>query len=149
MNPTFHVKTRSKRLLADILTPVGIFLRLRDQYPYSVILESADYHAMQNSFSYIACDAVASIVIDNDVVTKNYPDGTTETYPLAHRKDAVAELKAFADTFQEDENHHGFITNGLFGHMTYDAVEYYEDIEIQDKRQKAPYRSSSIECIDT
>ena len=133
MNPTFHVKTRSKRLLADILTPVGIFLRLRDQYPYSVILESADYHAMQNSFSYIACDAVASIVIDNDVVTKNYPDGTTETYPLAHRKDAVAELKAFADTFQEDENHHGFITNGLFGHMTYDAVEYYEDIEIQDK----------------
>lgn len=133
MSSLYTIKTRSKRLLADTVTPVGIFLRLRDQYKYSVILESADYHAMQNSFSYIACDPVASIVIDNDVVKKVFPDGSEEEYTLKSRKDAVKTLQEFAACFKPEETGHGFITNGLFGHMTYDSVEYFEDIEIQEK----------------
>ena len=132
----YKIKTRSKRLLADTLTPVSIFLRLRDQYKYSVILESADYHAMQNSFSYIACDPVASIVIDNDEVKTTYPDGSSENYKLENRKDAVKTLRDFATKFQPEATEHGFITNGLFGHMTYDSVEYFEDIEIQEKSEE-------------
>jgi anthranilate synthase component 1 len=133
MSQKYSISTRSKRLLADTLTPVGIFLRLRDQYRYSVILESADYHAMQNSFSYIACDPVASIVIDNDIVTKQFPDGNKEQFSLENRKDAVRILQEFASCFESEGKGNGFITNGLFGHMTYDSVEYFEDIEIQQK----------------
>ncbi len=133
MSSKYKIQTRSKRLLADTLTPVSIFLRLRDQYKYSVILESADYHAMQNSFSYIACDPVASIVIDQDMVKKVFPDGSQEQYVLENRKDAVKTLQDFAACFEATETGHGFITNGLFGHMTYDSVAYYEDIEIQPK----------------
>ncbi|UBM57368.1 anthranilate synthase component I family protein [Marinilongibacter aquaticus] len=136
MDAKYQIKTRSKRLLADTLTPVSIFLRLRDQYPYSVILESADYHAMQNSFSYIACDPVASIVIDNDVVTQTFPDGTVEKFPLEDRKQAVGILNEFASCFKAEESEHNFISNGLFGHMTYDSVEYFEDIEIQEKSEE-------------
>ncbi|MGR3811023.1 anthranilate synthase component I family protein [Jiulongibacter sp. NS-SX5] len=136
MNNMYEIKTRSKRLLADTLTPVSIFLRMRDQYKYSVILESADYHAMQNSFSYIACDPVASIIIDNDHVSQTFPDGSTEDFDLANRKEAVGALKAFAAKFKPADSEHGFITNGLFGHMTYDSVEYFEDIEIQEKSEE-------------
>ncbi|SOE21881.1 anthranilate synthase component 1 [Spirosomataceae bacterium TFI 002] len=137
MSHKFNITTRSKRQLADTLTPVGIFLRLRDNYKYSVILESADYHAMQNSFSYIACDPIASIIIDNDHVEQVFPDGSKESFKLENRKDAVGVLKAFAAKFEEPENTHGFISNGLFGHMTYDSVEYFEDIEIQEKSKES------------
>jgi len=129
----FGITTRHKRLLADMLTPVGIFQRIRNHYAHSVILESADYHAMHNSFSYIACDEVASFQLDNDVVTQKFPDGTTAQFPLENRKDAVGVLQDFAAKFENPKSDFPFITNGLFGHITYDSVEYFEDIEIQEK----------------
>jgi len=129
----FGIITRHKRLLADMLTPVGIFQRIRNHYAHSVILESADYHAMHNSFSYIACDEVASFQLDNDVVTQKFPDGTTTQFPLENRKDAVGVLQDFAAKFENPKSDFPFITNGLFGHITYDSVEYFEDIEIQEK----------------
>ena len=129
----FGITTRYKRLLADMLTPVGIFQRIRNHFPHSVILESADYHAMHNSFSYIACDEVASFQLDNDIVTQKFPDGTTAQFPLTNRKDAVGVLQDFAAQFEMPKSDFAFITNGLFGHITYDSVEYFEDIEIQAK----------------
>lgn len=129
----FGITTRYKHLLADMLTPVGIFQRIRNHFPHSVILESADYHAMHNSFSYIACDEVASFQLDNDIVTQKFPDGTTAQFPLINRKDAVGVLQDFAAQFEMPKSDFSFITNGLFGHITYDSVEYFEDIEIQAK----------------
>jgi anthranilate synthase component 1 len=136
MSKIFKIKTRSKKQLADTLTPVGIFMRLRGQYKYSVILESADYHAMQNSFSYIGCDPVASIVIDDDKVKQVFPDGSKEDFDLENRKDAVGVLKSFSDRFVSEDSGNSFISNGLFGHMAYDAVQYFEDIDIQAKSKE-------------
>jgi anthranilate synthase component I len=129
----FNIITRSQRLLADTLTPVSIFLRIREQFPFSVILESADYHAMHNSFSYIACDPIASFKLDNQQVSQHFPDGSEVSFTLAQPHDAVEALKAFASTFAPPPNPHSFISNGLFGHITYDSVSYFEDIEIQKK----------------
>jgi anthranilate synthase component 1 len=132
----FNITTRSKRLLADTLTPVSIFLRIREQFPLSVILESADYHAMHNSFSYIACDPIALFQLDNEEVTQKFPDGSEEKFKLEKRKDAVGVLKAFAERFTQPDAEHNFISNGLFGHITYDSVAYFEDIDIQEKSQE-------------
>lgn len=136
MSKIFNITTRSKKQLADTLTPVGIFMRLREQYKYSVMLESADYHAMQNSFSYIGCDPVASIIIDNDEVKQVFPDGSKEDFKLENRKDAVGVLKRFAARFEAPESKNASISNGLFGHMAYDAVQYFEDIDIQEKNEE-------------
>lgn len=135
MSKIFNITTNSKRLLADTLTPVSIFMRIREVFPLSVILESADYHAMHNSFSYIACDPVASITIDNDVVSQSFPDGSQENFTLKSRRDAVNVLHEFTKRFKPSKNEHNFISNGLFGHITYDSVEYFEDIEIQEKNE--------------
>jgi anthranilate synthase component 1 len=129
----YQITTRSKRLLADTLTPVSIFLRIREQFPLSVMLESADYHAMHNSFSYIGCDPVASIRIDKGQVEESYPDGSSTSYPLAHKKDAVQVLQNFSSRFNGEASGHDFISNGLFGHISYDAVQYFEDVDIQAK----------------
>ena len=100
MKSSYQITTRHKRLLADTLTPVGIFQRLRGHFPHSVILESADYHAMHNSFSYIACDEVASFQLDEDVVSQKFPDGMSETFSLKNRKDGVKVLQEFAERFE-------------------------------------------------
>jgi anthranilate synthase component 1 len=130
----FKVTTTSKKRLADTVTPVGIFLKLRNQFKNTVMLESADYHGKEHGYSHIACDPVASIVIDKDIVTQTFPDGTTEIFPLQKRKDAVQALMNFANRFEWNrQSDDAPMANGMFGHISYDAVEYFEDIEIQDK----------------
>jgi anthranilate synthase component I len=132
----FQVSTVSKKSLADTITPVGIFLKLRNQFKNTVILESADYHGKEHGYSHIACDPVASIIINNDIVTQTFPDGTKEVFPLEKRKDAVKALMDFAQKFQwERKPDDAPMANGMFGHIAYDAVEYFENIEIQEKNQ--------------
>ena len=130
----FNVTTISKKSLADTITPVGVFLKLRSQFKNTVILESADYHGKEHGYSHIACDPVASIIINNDIVTQTFPDGTKEIFPLKKRKDAVQVLMDFAQRFQwERKPDDAPMANGMFGHISYDAVEYFENIEIQEK----------------
>jgi anthranilate synthase component I len=127
----FHIQTQHKQLLADMLTPVGIYLKLRDKFVNTILLESSDYHGSDNSFSYICCEPVASFELNNEQVTQRFPDGTVERFALTQRKDAVQTLQAFAGCFEASHKSFPFITNGLFGHITYDSVMYFEDIDIQ------------------
>ena len=128
---TFHIHTHQRRLLADMLTPVSVYQKLRRQYPHTVLLESADYHAMQNSLSFIGCDPVASFRLDGGTITQALPDGTTETYPLASGKGAVEALRAFAGRFEAPDLGLPFAPNGLFGYLAYDAVQYFEDLDLK------------------
>jgi anthranilate synthase component I len=134
---SFFIQTTHKQQLADLYTPIGIFLKIRDKFPNSVILESADYHSQHNSFSYIACDPVASFVLDQGQVTQTFPDGTTESFALASPRAAAESLRQFVQRFVAPKQTFGFISNGLFGHITYDSVAYFEDIEIQPKSQES------------
>ncbi len=134
--PVFKVLTTSKRQLADTITPVGVFLKLRGHFKNSVILESADYHGKEHGYSHIAVDPVASIIIDNDQVSQTFPDGSTENFKLNSRNEAVKALLNFANRFEFNRQpDHAPMANGLFGHISYDAVEYFEDIEIQEKNE--------------
>ncbi|CAG5010368.1 Anthranilate synthase component 1 [Dyadobacter sp. CECT 9275] len=127
----YSITTAYKKLLADTLTPVSIYLKLRDRFVNTILLESSDYHGNENSFTYICCDPVAYFKLNNSQVTELFPDGNQETYHLPNPKDAVKALYRFAGSFSSEKSTFPFITNGLFGHMTYDAVTYFEDITIQ------------------
>jgi len=137
---TYQLKTYSKKLLADTLTPVSVYLRLRDKFPQSLLLESSDYHANDNSFSYICCNPIASITIQDNVATQLFPDGSrqvTAVLPLNKQESndssepRVSEiLEAFAGSFANEPSKHKFITNGLFGYMSYDMVRYFEQVTI-------------------
>lgn len=131
----YLISTKYKKLIADTLTPVSIYLKLRDRFVNTILLESSDYHGNENSFSYICCDPVASFKLNQSNVTEIHPGGKVVSYTLEQRKDAVNALYGFAKSFSSEKNNFPFITNGIFGHMTYDAVSYFEDIEIQDASQ--------------
>ena len=127
----FNLKVSFKKLLADTTTPVSIYLRLRDVFPNSLLLESSDYHSRENSMSYVCCDAIASIVLDKDKLTKTYPDGSSETLE-AQSFNLTDEVSAFQKSFKSDADIHlKFIADGLFGYFTHEAVEYFEDIKLK------------------
>ncbi|MEC7784061.1 MAG: anthranilate synthase component I family protein [Bacteroidota bacterium] len=129
----YTLKTHRKKILADTITPVSVYLRLRDKFPNSLLLESSDYRANDNTFSYICCKPIASITVKNEVVTEVFPDGTTTTTAIDADTDVVGIIEAFAKKFETEDNEQKFIQNGLFGYMSYDAVRYFEDIEVTKK----------------
>jgi anthranilate synthase component 1 len=129
----FNLITHSKKILADTITPVSIYLKIRDKFPNSILLESSDYHTSDNSFSYICCNPIASIKVEKEIITQSFPDGDSEKKE-ATRDNVTKEIHNFTQRFIVDsDNNFKFINNGIFGYTAYDAVRYFEDIEISKK----------------
>lgn len=130
---TYQFKTYHKKILADTVTPVSVYLKIRDRFPNSILLESSDYHANNNSFSYICCNPIASIKVENEVITKQFPDGVIEEIQITPQTNVVDIIDSFSKAFKADDNDYKFINNGLFGYMAYDAVRYFEDVKLSVK----------------
>lgn len=128
----FTIKTRYKKLLADTITPVSIYLQIRDKFKNPILLESSDYHGQDNSYSYICFNPMATFSFDGMSVKETFPEGLKQTYQLANGEKLVDRLKKFSGRFKQDENHFKFITNGLFGYMQYDTVGSFEDIKLHN-----------------
>src|SRR5690606_14324200 len=112
---TYRFKTKYKPLLADTTTPVSTYLRLRDVFPNSLLLESSDYHSRENNMSYVCCQPIAGIKLDSNVLETQYPDGRTERKP-ASSIDLRQEVSRFRSAFvAEGAEEFSFISNGLFG----------------------------------
>nr|WKN34870.1 anthranilate synthase component I family protein [Tunicatimonas sp. TK19036] len=131
----FALTTRSERLLADTVTPVSIYLKIRDRYENPILLESSDYHSSDNSFSFICCQPIASFSVHQGEVTQSFPDGSEQTSTLENPQDAVQLLTDFAGRFRSENFDYRFSTNGLFGYMAYDAVQYFEDIDLSSEEK--------------
>ena len=136
----YKFESHHKKILADTITPVSVYLKIRDRFPNSILLESSDYHANDNSFSYICCNPIASIKIEDETILEQFPDGKIVTSEIGPETDVVQTINDFSQKFEADENSFKFINNGLFGYMAYDAVRYFEDIEIgkKDKNLNIP-----------
>lgn len=134
----YKIQTTSKKLLADTLTPVNIYLKLRDVFACSILLESSDYHGHENSLSFICCDPIASFEVTGQSATMQFPDGKTQKESLKKKGEAVELLDRFRQSFQLAETHSKYINSGLFGYIAYDAVRYFEDVEIPQQKAAMP-----------
>ena len=126
----FKLKSNYTKLIADVVTPVSIYLKLRDRFANTILLESSDYHAADNSFSYLGCNPIAGFSLSKGTVSMKFPDGSSVTSEVKNKKEVVGMLESFINAFDPVQYNFNFIDNGLFGYMTYDAVEYYEDIDL-------------------
>ena len=79
---TYKLKTNFKQILADTITPVSVYLKIRDKFPNSILLESSDYHGNDNSFSYVCFNPIASIKVENQKIETQFPDGYSEIIPI-------------------------------------------------------------------
>lgn len=129
----FQLHTQHKQILSDTITPVSIYLKIRDKFPNSILLESSDYHTADNSFSYICCNAIASIKIEHNSIVSSFPDGTSEKIAISTAVNVPKVIEEFASKFKPENNNFKFINNGLFGYINYDAVQYFEKVSIQKR----------------
>ncbi len=128
----YRLQSFHKRLLADTLTPVNIYLKLRDVFAGSILLESSDYHGHENSLSFICCEPIASFSANRDEVTEVFPDGSRQVLKLdRQKKDLPSVLEKFRSCFDVEKIEGKFNAFGLFGYTAYDGVRYFEDVKFK------------------
>ena len=131
---TFALKTEHKKILADTITPVSVYLKLRDVFPHSLLLESSDYHANKNDFSYICCNPIASIELKNNKLISQFPDGSSELEEVDLNMNIPERIHQFSKQFKSKSFPFKFISNGIFGYIAHDAVDRFENIELDKKK---------------
>ena len=129
----YKIKTYRKKILADTLTPVSIYQKIRDKYSNSVLLESSDYGANDNSYAYVCFNPISSFKVHNNLIEKKYPDNSTQQTKLTKTNLVVNELDDYFKFFQTEKSDTKFFENGLIGYINYDAVEHFENINFQEK----------------
>ena len=130
---TFNYTTTSKTILADLYTPVGVYMRLRDIYPQSALMESSDYHDSNNSRSFIGIGPLASVAIGHGKATIAFPDGTTESHEVNKTYQSDKAIHALIDCIEVEGDHSDVC--GLYGYTSFNAVRYFEDIAVKDETQ--------------
>jgi anthranilate synthase component 1 len=130
----YQLNTTYKKLLADTFTPVSVYLRLRDIFPNSLLLESSDYHGNENSFSYICCNPIASVKVEKGHFIESFPDGTSRETQITPKFDVPAAIHGFSQKFKTNAPHFNFINEGLFGYIAYDGVQYFEKLDLSKKK---------------
>lgn len=130
---TYTYQTSSKTILADLYTPVGVYMRLRDLYPQSALMESSDYHDSNNSRSFIGINPIASVAIGHGLTTVSYPDGSTISQPLSADFGSAEAIHALIDHIEVTGEFSDIC--GLFGYTSFNAVRYFENIEVKDETQ--------------
>ena len=128
------VKTKFLKVISDIHTPVGVYLKLRDLYSKIFLLESSDYKGSENSLSFICFESKAQISIDNNTVNTiiNAKEIKKEIEP---DKDVSHYLNDFINQFKVEQNDFDYPSNGLFGYISYDSIKYFDSISISNPKE--------------
>ncbi|HEY1112651.1 MAG TPA: anthranilate synthase component I family protein [Chitinophagaceae bacterium] len=126
------IQTKVKRMLADVYTPVGIYLRLRDRFRDTILLESTDHRAAENSYSFICINAIAGIQITNgQELEYKLPNQNPEKVSLKKDLNLPEVLWDFMqrfDTEAEDPKGAQF-AQGLYGYFAYDSIPFFESVQ--------------------
>lgn len=133
MKTKISINTQTKQLLADLQTPVGIYLKIRDVYPESALLESSDFHSHEDSYSFIALDPIARFKVENNIASKQYPCGRIEKENISDDNKLTDAFQLFIKEFDvKGKNPVG--VNGFYGYTSYDAIKYFEDVDTANKK---------------
>lgn len=141
----FPILTTYQKRLADTITPVSIYLQIRDRFANPILLESSDYHGQENSYSYICFNPLATFSFNAGKVVESLPSGKKESYEVSSDQKLMQCLRAFGSKFDVAPDHFKFSSNGLFGYIQYDTVAYFEDIKLGNtKPSEVPMMQYSV-----
>jgi anthranilate synthase component I len=126
----YKLQTKAKKMLADTLTPVNIYLKLRDVFAGSILLESSDYHGNENSLSFICCDPIASFTVKDEKISALLPGSKQWDVAITDPTQVLQKFEEFRNSFAAPAIDSKYQFTGLFGYMTYDSVRYFEKVTI-------------------
>ncbi len=133
-----ELSTTCSRMLADVYTPVGIYLRLRDRFRDTILLESTDHHLAENSYSFICINAIGGMEIRNaEEVEYKIPGQPPRRQALKADTNVPGLLWDYMQRFdvKSDGSREARFGQGLYGYTTYDAVRFFETIRLKDKKK--------------
>lgn len=130
------IKTRIKRKLADTVTPVSLYLKIREHYRNSVLLESNDFRSAENSFSLIGIDPIATFKVQNGRLTQLLPNQPKVEFALPNYTDVPKMFQEYLQQFEVEQKADYQVINGFFGHTSFDAVQYFETIKFDPEKRK-------------
>ena len=123
----FKLKSKHKKILADTLSPVSIYMKIRDVFSNSLLLESSEYNQNNKNFSYVCCNPIASIQIKKNQLITQYPDGKKIIENISKDTSVTDKIHLFSQQFEVKDYPFKFISNGLFGFIGHEAIEYFGD----------------------
>ncbi|MBP5375174.1 MAG: anthranilate synthase component I family protein [Bacteroidaceae bacterium] len=129
----YNYHTASKNILGDLNTPVSVYLRVRDAYPQSALMECSDYHDNKNSRSFICLHPIGSVSVEHGVGVMRFPNGEESRMPVTNADDTAQLINGFLSHFNIEGEHKGDC--GLYGYTTFNAVRYFEHINVKDETQ--------------
>ncbi len=148
-----RIETKYKKMLSDVYTPVGIYLRLRDRFRDTILLESAESASPENSFSFIGINAIAGMEIRNfELIEFKYPNHNPEKKEIGVNTSVPELLWNFMQQFEVNEvdDANVKIAQGLFGYSTYDAVQFFETIKLKSsKKPEKHYENLSTSKVSS
>ena len=127
----YNYHTASKKILGDLVTPVSTYLRVRDAYPQSALMESSDYHGGENSKSFIGLHPIASVSIEHGIGKLKYPNGEVVEHPITKEYGSAQLINEFIDSFKIEGENANYC--GLYGYTSFNAVRYFENINVKDE----------------
>lgn len=130
---TYTYTTQYKTLLGDLHTPVSTYLKVRDLFPQSALMESSDYHGGENSRSFIGLKPIARIEVGHGIATASFPDGSHESRPVSDDYPVETAISQFLSRFRVSGEYAGYC--GLYGYTTSNAVRYFEHIPVKDSTE--------------
>jgi anthranilate synthase component I len=133
----YKIKTDYQKRLADTLTPMGIYLQLRSKYAQVFMLESSDYHGDEHTYSYICFDPFSTLKIEDEFLVATFPDGNF-TKANINKLSLSYHLNDYQQSFKSDCLDLPCISGGMFGYMTYDCIEHFEDITLSKPKPDIP-----------
>ena len=132
----FVLDSKHKKILSDTFTPVSVYLKIRDVYPNSILLESSDYNHNNKGFSYICFNPIAHFKVEKNFITRKFPDNKIITENINEKTNIPNCIDSFSKQFKVKSNGFKFINSGLFGYISHDAVRYFENISLDNKKQE-------------
>lgn len=135
----YKLTTHVKRMLADTVTPVSLYLRLRDRFAGSVLLESTDFRSMENCFSFIGLEPIAGFQARQNIVARRYPNGDKELDKIQDFSTVTQLFSDFIGQFEVEEQEEYKGINGFFGHTNFDAYQYFDTLQFDAKKRKTDY----------
>lgn len=127
-----HLNIQSKTLIYDLLTPIQLYLNVRDEYPNSFLLESVDYNSKKEAHSYLCLQSIASFEVKNQNIHLN-KNQNESCIRLKNNDEVLSQLKLFIQSFKVEDSKKSLVK--FFGHTTYDAIQYFEDINLENVKK--------------
>jgi len=133
--PTIKIRTQVKKFMADLITPVSLFLRIRDHYAQPVLLESNDFSSAEDCFSFIGLQPIAEFEVRRGKICTTLPGLGTQEHLVENTDSVASALHAFTTSFEVSQDTELPVFNGFFGHVSFDAVQYFDTHAFEEEKR--------------